>query len=419
MAGILALSGFSHANDFGTAGVQTTFIGSGSIEAGQIVKGEYKYSLDPTHKVDHAWYQRVYMRLGFDAAIDERTDITVVGEGIACYSWIKTQEYYEDMRPRYSFYPYHMEGSYCFGDAKNPRLRIGVGVFPFKYNPDVRNLGEYLYRTGTYPPYIASEFDFPLARLTGLRLTAIPIDSLRVNVLLTTESQLVPVADYGVSVLGDYTLAGAFTIGAGVFFSHLLFVNKDYTTPRNPLSLVPLDSTGGDTVYYTFRGTKLMARLAFDPKVFFTSDIFGKNDLRLYSEATMIGLKNYPGWYNERWRRVPVMVGFNVPAFKFLDVLAVELEWYKSKLPNGYNNVYTGLNLPVPDDTSGYDYKQNQLKWSLHAEKQLGKIFTLTGQLSKDHMRIERNENNKEQDFQDAMHKWGDWSWILKCAFAF
>jgi hypothetical protein len=185
------------------------------------------------------------------------------------------------------------------------------------------------------------------------------------------------VADYGVSVLGDYTLAGAFTIGAGVFFSHLLSVNKDYTTPRNPLSLVPLDSTGGDTLYYTFRGTKLMARLAFDPKVFFASEFFGKSDLRLYSEATLIGVKNYPGWYNERWRRIPVMVGFNVPAFRFLDVLAVELEWYKSKLPNGYNNVYTGLNLPVPDDTSGYDYKQDQLKWSIHAENNWGDYLPL------------------------------------------
>ena len=49
---------------------------------------------------------------------------------------------------------------------------------------------------------------------------------------------------------------------------------------------------------YTFAGTKIMARFSFDMKGLIPADslfgLLGKEDLKLYGEATILGLKNYP-----------------------------------------------------------------------------------------------------------------------------
>jgi hypothetical protein len=98
-----------------------------------------------------------------------------VGEAMVHYAWTQSKDLLDNLRPQYLFYPHDVEGTYSLGDMERPFLTLGFGVFPFKYNPDVRNLGEYLYRTGTYPPTMSNTFDFPLARLTGFRLMSTPI----------------------------------------------------------------------------------------------------------------------------------------------------------------------------------------------------------------------------------------------------
>jgi hypothetical protein len=415
-AGVLAIAGISFADMSDSSGVTARLIGMGSLEAGQVVKGENQGD-KPIEKV---WYQKTYMRLGFNAKVDERTEVTFEGEGTAQYSWSQNPTYPNDLQPLYRFYPYHMEGSYSIGSIENPILRIGVGIFPFKYNPDVRNLGEYLYRTGTYPPTMFNQFDCPFARLMGLKLTSTPLDSLNLSVLFTSESQVLPFCDWGVSAIGDYTFAHAFTIGGGVFLSHLVSTNENYTTPRLPDNLAPIDSTNADSIYYTFRGIKLMGRLTFDPKAFFPSDIFGANDLRIYSEVAVIGLKNFPRYYDELWRRIPVMAGFNIPAFRVLDVAAVEVEWYRWNYANSFTDAqFTGNQEPRPDNAlTGLDPVQNELKWSFYVQKRLAKRFSLIGQVAYDHFRLEANTYVQSDSYLgDAMHNHGDWAWFLKCAF--
>ena len=129
-----------------------------------------------------------------------------------------------------------------------------------------------------------------------------------------------------------------------------------------------------------------MGRIVFDPKAFIPARIFGDNDLRLYSEVAAIGLKDYPPYYKELWRRVQIMVGLNVPAFKVLDVFSVELEWYKWAYPNSYTEYVFKNQVPQPDDTAGtgYDYKQNILKWSFYAKKNITKNFSFIGQVAYD-----------------------------------
>jgi len=430
---ILAIADFITANAIDSLDIRYKLIGMGSLESGQVVTGEPNGSDLQQKKI---WCQRSYADLGFQATVDERANLFVVGESMVRYAWAQTKDALDNDQPQYLFYPHHVEGSYSFGNIERPILTAGFGVFPFKYNPDVRNLGEYLYRTGTYPPTMSSEFDFPLARLTGFRVESKPVDSLNLCAMLTMESEVIPLKDWGVSVLGDYTIGKSLTIGGGVFFSHLLSVNENLTTPKNN-NLAPIDSANPDSVYYTFRGTKLMGRIAFDPKPFIPWHFFGKNDLRLYSEVAVIGLENYPLYYEQLWRRVPIMAGLNLPTFwavkkllnlvsdkwastffNYSDVFSVELEWYKWNYPNSYTYYVFNSQVPQPDDNTGYDYTQNQLKWSCYALKQLGKSFSLIGQVAFDHMRLESNAFQQGQAyFGDAMHKHGDWAWMLKMRF--
>jgi hypothetical protein len=413
---IVIISGLIAAQTNDSSGIKYRIVGMGSLESGQVVSGEANGTDIHLTKV---WCQRTYAHLGFQASIGDHTDLFVVGESMVHYAWAQTKDAYDDDKPQYLFYPYHVEGAYSFGNGERRFLTAGFGVFPFKYNPDVRNLGEYLFRTGTYPPTMSSQFDFPLARLTGFRLSSTPIESLNLHAMFTMESEVLPLKDYGASMLGDYTFGKFLTLGGGVFLSHFFSVNEDATTPKNN-NLAPIDSANSDSVYYTYRGIKVMGRIAFDPKPFIPWDGFGKNDLRLYSEAALIGVKNYPLYYKERNRRIPIMIGFNVPTCKILDVLAAEVEWYGWNYPNSYTQYVFNSQVPKPDEVEGYDYKQNQLKWSCYAKKQLGKTFSLVGQVAFDHTRLESNVFVQGHAyFGDAMHKHGDWAWMLKTQFDF
>ena len=382
--------------------ISTKIVGMGSYEVGEVEKGGNRLARDweTSPFISHAWYQRAYWHLGVVAQLNEQIRMDIIGEAKVTYSWRIQQEFYDDLVPKYYFYPHHMEGSYIFGDPEKPLLRLGAGIFPYKYNPDVRNLGEYLFRTGTYPGFMISEFDFPLTRMTGFRASVHPIEDLNFDLMLINDPiQLPPLGDWGISMLGDYTLLKAITIGGGVFFSHLFSVCEEYTTPRYSTNVSYIDSVTNDTTFYTFRGTKVMARLAFDPKPLLGDmlSFMGKNDLRLYAEAAIIGLKDYKGYYDTLLQRIPVTVGFNVPTFKLLDVLSVEAEYYDSKIPNSYQEVYYKKSQPIPDvarmnDLDWDQNRDNHLKWSVYANRRLANFFTICGEVAFDHTRLLRHD---------------------------
>ena len=407
----------------GVSGVKTSLVGMGSFEAGEFIKCEINEKAE-----DHLWFQKSYVHIGFLAEVNERTKLSFVGEGMMRYPFGTVKDQPDETHVSYYFYPHDVSINYSFGNVEKPWLKLGAGIKPFKYNPDVRNLGEYLFRTNTYPPTMRNKFDFPMARLTGFQITSTPIDSLNIHAMLVTESEVVPLRDFGPALLVDYSfLKNIVSLGAGVYYHHLWSVAEKYTTPEvnNNQYYTPSKANPElvDTSYYTFRGTKVMSRLTLDFKPIFDLDIFGKNDLRLYSEIAFIGLENQGIFYDEPWRRRPVMVGFNVPAFKLLDVLSVELEWYNWNYRNSYTlALFEGNILPKPDDANNdgiqpvSDWKENSLKWSVYAKRTIGRHFSIIGQVGFDHMQIERNSVPQKGVvyYADAMHKHGDWAWIMK-----
>lgn len=403
-----------------TSDSRVKLVGMGSFESGQFIKCEINEIPD-----DHLWFEKSFLQLGFINQANERTRMSFVGEGMMRYPYGPVKDQPDETHVSYYFYPYDVSITYSFGDVEKPWLKLAAGVMPFKYNPDVRNLGEYIFRTNTYPPTMRNRFDFPMTRVTGFQISSTPIDSLNIHLILASESEVVPLRDFGPAFFVDYTfLKNIVSAGAGGYLHHFWSVAEKYTTPE----LTGITSGNqyvtptGDTAFYTFKGTKVMGRLAFDFKPLIPVTIFGKNDLRLYSEIALIGLENQGIFYDEPWRRRPIMVGFNVPTFKLLDVLSVEVESYNWDYRNSYTlPLFEGIILPKPDDPNSdglpvSDWKENSLKWSVYTKRTIGKNFSVIAQVAFDHMQIERNSvpQKKVAYFADAMHKHGDWAWVFK-----
>ena len=109
----------------------------------------------------------------------------------------------------------------------------------------------------------------------------------------------------------DVTVKQAFTVGAGVQWFRCFSADNDETSPREVwrngvaqgaapnyyLEESGVDEFGlptYDSLWYTFAGTKIMARFMFDPKPLLGLTIFGEEDLKLYAEAAILGVSNYP-----------------------------------------------------------------------------------------------------------------------------
>jgi hypothetical protein len=304
--------------------------------------------------------------------------------------------------------------AYSLGDKAAPLLKGTFGLFPFVYNPDVRNLGEYLLRGPVYPGIVMSEFesrqiDPTVANTLGLNLKSV-LGGLTQDVILKNETELAPLFDFSLAYLAQYEIKDVFAVGFGVNFHRLIAMkpgltdvtdpgfrkdNRDSRGVKHPYQqkyiYVPTDSvafnadgtlkpkaegrdsTNGtfakiddttylwssrDTTFLSHRGTKVMGRFSFDPKGIFGTGPFGKNDWKIYGEAAVIGTKNYPGVYEKIAERIPVMFGFNIPTFGILDDCALEVEWYGAKFRDDYFKIVKETSpIPVSNHTQEYDRK--------------------------------------------------------------
>jgi hypothetical protein len=146
-----------------------------------------------------------------------------------------------------------------------------------------------------------------------------------------------------------------------------------------------------ETHYFTYKGIKLMGKAAFDPKPLLgETGIFGREDLRLYAEFGVLGLQDQPLFYTDITKRIPVMFGFNLPAFKILDLLSLQFEYYGSDWPTNSRHLqYTQVPLPYLKEGNVETYNptyEDNWHWSLLARKQFayGNIFL---QVARDYLR--------------------------------
>jgi hypothetical protein len=380
--------------------------------------------------------------------------------------------------------PYIAEASfnYSFWNSGESKLVLTGGLFPYNYNPDVQNLGLYLLRGPVYPGVVVSGFEtkavLPISNMLGFRLRH-AIGGFQQDLILNSENELHPYFDISPAYLAQYQWGKAFRIGAGVNFYHLIPVDKKLTSPPLDSALLSdrkeatedhvsgpydrvmiyVDSVGGkaDTTVLSFQGTKVMANFSLDPKALFGgSEILGPEDLKFYGEMAVIGLntsKAYNALYGDLKHRMPIMMGFNLPMFKLLDHLSLEVEWYGAKFRDDYSryspaasyfespipvsNKFANRNPqkyvdPVTGDTSlvvtgttipfdQANVETNQLKdnwkWSLHGSRIIQDHFRVSFQVADDHLRP--GGTQAQPTYESILTTLKDWYWMTKVAYFF
>lgn len=335
--------------------------------------------------------------------------------------------------------------TWLVGDKAAPRLQVTGGLFHYHYDDNVKDLGAYLLRGSVYPGFLMSGFEtadvVPLANVLGLwarNRTGI----LTSDILVKCETDLKPYFDLSTAYIGRARIADFLTVGAGVNFYRVLpndsKISHDPFDPvfeksgpvTNPWQreFIHVDSTaaGKDTTYFGFDGTKLMADFEFDPKPFLGETGLGPEDLKLYGEAALLGLsfdKAHKEVYGGVAERLPIMIGFNLPAFGFLDHLSVEAEWYAAKFRDDTWRMQPDIDRPVspiPFDYSndGRTYGRDNLKWAVHAARTIQGHFKVSGQVANDHFRP-YGIANTPATYEVATSTPKDWYWMAKIAYFF
>lgn len=431
--------------------VENTDMKLGITGAGWEEFGQFVYYNNISNTDEHAlWISRTFLDLVFNATYRERLKVSL---GIEGRMWFNIPKASGTGQATYV----HQQNSdlivsdanvsYTLGDLDAPILTAKAGLFPFKYNKDVRNLGEYLFRSGTYPAYLINNFDLPFARLTGLELESHPVEGLLLQGILSMETRIPPFNDASLTLLAGYNFRNIVDVGLGAQAAHLISVDERQTTSKVDRNIFIKEN--GDVGYYTIRGTKIMGRLSFDLvqllRTVLSTDLsmFGKEDCKLYSEAAILGVKSYPCndsvtllsptagsgknyWgYDDLKKKIPIMFGVNVPTFKILDVFALEFEYYGSPYPNSYKNRLgpgPDPSVPVPDAPIHLDYNEydtDNWKWSVYLKKTFfdGRLGLVT-QFARDHI---RNETLMPEsfDYEEALSKGNHWWWMGKIVGSF
>jgi hypothetical protein len=327
------------------------------------------------------------------------------------------------------------QGIYSFGDPEHPSATVQFGLFPEKYNPDATNLGEYLFRSGTYPGTLItggwSYLNSANYLAQGAHFTLPTFDG-KVTHELTVfmERDYEPTSDFSPGYLITVKPGQFLELGAGLEWAHALSLNPDRLSPdkthddtinngyskvtkmplrgaTDPATLAAL-TTPGQIGFYTFRGFKAMGRVSLNFGDLLGWDPQASGDFKLYSEIALLGIEDQPYYYDKKSERMPIMAGLTVPTFGILDKLDFEVEYHKSRFHNTVGAPFY-YSLPIPLDDDGtqdnpyrYDVnsypaaeqdsvanalKKDDWHWSVYASRKIVQGISISGQVASDHQR--------------------------------
>jgi len=476
-----------------------------NIDFGQIVKGELEDSV-----ADGQVITRTGVYLTQSGTFNGRLTLAVSVGGLFWWPLPETAPDFQNRIIRFGPGVGQAQALYAFGkDPEDPFAKLQFGLFPIKYSGS-KNLGEYLYRSGTYPGLLYtggwSYMNSAAYMAQGLRFTLNTFDGMLVHdFTLTMERDMEPTYDLSPAYILSFKPAPFLELGAGAIWAHGLPLRPDsILAPRKNdnayvkttgLPLAYNDTSGemgkkhyastdsrikpdGDSClvwnsscydaafvsvtdngipgelidYYTFRGVKAMARLSLDfGEMLGLSEMMGENTFKVYGELALLGWKDQPYFYDKKSERMPTMFGLNIPTFKLLDMLSVEVEYRKSRFPNTNFYVYEQMwPLPIKDigdysiydldaprytDTTHFDFQwlesdaghtnpmgfrdkqakeweKDDWKWSVYARKQIIEGLTLYGQVASDHLR--HIIYKVRPMYEPSTLKSSDWYYVLR-----
>jgi hypothetical protein len=305
-------------------------------------------------------------------------------------------------------------------------LMIEAGFFQYTFNPDVKNLGNYMFRSTILPLSLQTGIDYPWADLMGIRTqVGFLDDKIKLEAILRSEIMQIPWYDWDLAFTGSYTPNKVIDVGAGICFNRLINVGHS-----------PFIADSSENM---MKGTKIEARFTFDPKPLLKplfGDMFlfndqsiiglGSEDLKIYGEAAVLGQndKSLYSYIPEPTyvlgmpiRRMPLLLGINVPGFKVFDVISLELEYFKSPYPNDWIGELQYAN-PYPTDFSNpwqidnYVNKDN-FKWSLFFKKKIAN-FEIRAMAANDHAIYKAFNLENTPCFEQTLRRPGDWHWYFE-----
>lgn len=334
-------------------------------------------------------------------------------------------------------------------ETGNSTFFTEFGYLPVKYNPQARNLGEYLFRSNCYPNVVVSGFELAdkekLVGWHGMYKNDFSEKSwVKGDLFFNVELNLFPIYNLSLSYILSANLGNLIELGAGVSHQHLISVDKKRTTPgldrvrwnrtTDEFYKVGYIGTENDTVLYSFKGTKAMGRVTLDPKALINAPIFGSEDFKIYSEVAVLGWKDYDYWYKNRIERMPLMVGFNFPTFKVLDVLAIELQYWKNPWSNNAENIWRHGS-PLPYMTNGIDggdfpiypeadtmrIHDDDLRWSFYASRKIANRVRISLQFASDNLSKTTFSPPPPSftKYTEVMPRTKDWYWVSRIQFYF
>lgn len=349
---------------------------------------------EPTPNAERFTINRTIGWISQSATVDERFDLNLALGGLF-FQFFPFNKGFDYAKVRNSAVSIGQASArYRFGDADTYTSALSFGLFPYKYNPDSRNLGEYLFRSTPYPTTtINGSWDLinsSYAKLKGIRFeTSLWEGRWKNDFLATLSDETFPLNDLSLAYLTSLKL-GALTLGAGVNFANLLPSSPSLSTPENRYnsyftyagttyyaddtyyqsaakyfeeqagkSATPADSLLASARKADFeRIAKLVDSLnkaetdgtLAQPlgRKYYTyrgtlmmarasldlASLFGMSqEFKLYGEADVLGWTNYPIFYENRGDRMPLMAGISVPTWGMLDNLSMEVEYWKNRYP--------------------------------------------------------------------------------------
>ncbi len=445
------------------------------VDAGQVIKGKWNES-----RVDENVIQRTSIWVIQEIRIGDRLDMRAGVGGMFWYDIDNPPPGEANVRPFVTSTKFgpgisRADMVYRFGDPANPFATLQAGFFPYKYNPDAANLGEYLLRSGAYPGYLVSGGWNLMGNgymMQGVRVS-VPLFGGKVvsDFLLPVERDLPPTGNLSPSFVVTAKPVSGIELGGGVSCHHCIAVKPSVTSPKigpdvsadkygkgsgyiipNPnfddtlpvtdLTGFRIDDQGASTFnpryiydttnFYTFQGVKLMARASVDPKAFVPMPMLGPEDLKVFGEVALLGVKDYPFYYEKKTERMPVMFGINAPIFpvmghRVLDLLSFQMEYYNSPFPNSIENAYRFQmpTLPFVDalgnsnqDPNRFDPTRPEVtddnwKWSVLAKKTVVRGLTLYAQAANDNLRLVNWK--AEQSYAPVTNQQAkDWYYLIR-----
>jgi hypothetical protein len=332
----------------------------------------------------------------------------------------------------------HVEYDFLTREDGDYGLRLKAGIFPYKYNEDAKNLGEYMFRTYTYPNIITTG-GLVVVNSAGAQLNGVAAETrlggLKNEVLLTVKTDQVPSAALSVTDIVSYRL-GFVTLGAGYMFDNFYSADgisrgnssgrdvfpQEYYYELNDGTYVLYDQTNppapgtiADSGHFSFAGQKAMWRASVDLGSIVPTPLIAPGTFKVYYEGVLMGVENRPIFFENRKNRIAHMFGVNVPTFGVLDMLSVEAEYSSNPYAPDMSNATLYLS-PTPKDNQGAEFRGDDVKWTVYARRTVLPGFAITAQAARDHTRLVDYFGHTND--MEILPKRDNWYWAVQLGYA-